>query len=98
MIYKFETAFFLDKKNIYILILISFLTTNIIAFLDEGLRTFNYLTHLGDWIALVLYTILFVILPLVLYVVFRKSKKRLLIALIGFLPALLLIIIQALGT
>jgi hypothetical protein len=73
------------------------LTTNILAFLDEGVRTFNYLTHFGDWIALVLYTILFLILPLILYVVFRKSKKRLLIALIGFTPVLFLIIIQALG-
>jgi hypothetical protein len=86
----------LDKKNIYILILISFLTTNILAFLDEGVRSFRYLTHFGDWIALLLYTILFLILPLILNVVFRKSKKRLLIALIGFSPALFLIIIQIL--
>ena len=107
MIYKFvinflksrfnlKRLFLLDRKNIYILIFISFLITNILAFLDEGVRTFNYLTHLGDWIALLSYTILFLILPLILYIVFRKSKKRLLIAFIGFSPALLLIIIQIL--
>ena len=89
---------FLDIKNILKLIFISFLITNILAFLDEGVRSFNYLTHFGDWIALGLYTILFLILPLILYAVFRKSKKRFLIAIVGFSPALLLIIIQILGT
>jgi len=68
-------AFFESKKYLCI-DFCWFLATNILAFLDEGVRTFYYLTHIGDWIALVFYTILFLILPLILYFVYRKIKKE----------------------
>jgi len=84
----------MKKQYIFILILISFALTNVIAYLDEGIRTFDYLTRIGDWIALIMYTFIFSVIPLVLFFAFRKSKSRFLIALSGFLPVLYLIFNQ----
>ena len=74
------------------LTLISFLITNSIAFLDEGIRTFDYLSNPGDWIALLIYTLLFLIIPLLLFFNAKHKKHRFKMALLGFLPTLFLIL------
>ena len=83
------------KKYIIILVAISFLLTNCIAFLDEGIRTFDYLKHAGDWIALFIYTILFVLIPFFIFFLRKeKPKTKFIISLAGFSPVLVFILIQ----
>jgi len=84
----------MERKQIIVLIVISFLLCNVVAFLDEGIKTFNYLTHLGDWITLIIYAIIFLIFPLILFYSYKISKFRFLISMIGFAPILFLISIQ----
>ena len=80
-------------RHILLLFGVSFLLTNVVAYLDEGIRTFEYLTRLGDWIALVMYTTFFSLLPLViLYLSKGGVKRRFSLALLGFLPVVVLIL------
>ena len=82
----------MEKKFILFLIVIAFLLCNCIAYLDEGIRTFDYLKSPGDWVALVIYTVLFSVLPFVLLFLSKgKEQKRFNYALLGFIPVLLLI-------
>lgn len=82
----------MERKYVFGLILISFILTNMAAFLDEGIRSFEYLTYGGDWIALVIYTILFLIIPFLIFFLNKKNlKTRFLVSIIGFTPAILLI-------
>ena len=74
------------------LLIISFLITNLVAYLDEGIRTFEYLTHIGDWIALLFYTSLFLSIPLIIFFLVKSEKWRFYLALTGFLPALFFIL------
>jgi hypothetical protein len=81
---------------IFALFIISFLLTNVVAYLDEGIRTFDYLTHLGDWIALIIYSILFLAFPLLIFFLVKKNEKtRFKSSLLGFAPVILLILLQA---
>lgn len=82
-----------NKQDYVILILISFIITNIVAYLDEGIRTFDYLTRLGDWIALIIYTFIFLIIPLLLYLIFNKNKYKLYVATLGFLAPIIVFIL-----
>ncbi|WP_353777392.1 hypothetical protein [Winogradskyella sp. 3972H.M.0a.05] len=84
----------MERRQLILLVIISFLLCNVVAYLDEGIRTFEYLTMPGDWIALIIYTIVFMILPLILFLSFRKSKLKFRIALVGFAPVILLILGQ----
>lgn len=82
----------MQRKYIFYLLSFSFLLTNIVAYLDEGIKTFDYLTRLGDWVALVIYTGLFSFLPIVILILSKgKEKRRLLHAFFGYTPVILLI-------
>lgn len=82
-------------KYVCALIFISFILTNIIAFLDEGIRSFEYLNHAGDWVSLVIYTLLFLIIPFLIFLLTKKNlKRRFLFSLYGFTPIILLIMLQ----
>ncbi len=88
-------AFFMKYKYPLLLLFVSFLLTNIIAFLDEGIRTFEYLNRAGDWVALIIYSILFLIIPLLIFFLMKKTlKERFLFSLLGFIPAVFLILLQ----
>lgn len=80
------------RKQLLGLIVISFIITNVVAFLDEGIRTFDYLTRIGDWIALLIYTVLFLILPMIIFFMIKDKSKRFYGALIGFVPTVFLIL------
>ncbi|MCB0382547.1 MAG: hypothetical protein KDD05_04405 [Psychroserpens sp.] len=83
------------RGKIVLLVIISFILTNVVAFLDEGIQTFDYLNHVADWFALILYTILFLIFPLVIFYRTKYSVKRKFeYALLGFIPVVLLILLQ----
>ena len=85
----------MTRKYVLFIFLLSFLITNVIAFLDEGIRTFNYLFQTGDWIALIIYTHLFSFLPLLLLILNKKNTRhRFLISLLGFIPPIYIILIQ----
>ncbi len=84
----------MERKPLIVLVLVSFLLCNAVAYFDEGLRSFNYLTQGGDWIALLIYTLLFLIAPLILFYSYKRSKQRLPIALLGFTPVVILILLQ----
>lgn len=85
----------MQSKCAWLLVFISFLLTNIVAFLDEGIRTFDYLTRPGDWIALIIYTIFFLCIPLAIFFLLKRDEKhRFLYSLFGFVPVLLLILMQ----
>jgi hypothetical protein len=85
----------MTRKYVLFIFLLSFLITNVIAFLDEGIRTFNYLFQTGDWIALIIYTLLFSFLPLLLLILNKKNTRhRFLISLLGFIPPIYIILIQ----
>jgi hypothetical protein len=84
----------MEKKQVLSLVAVSFLLCNIIAFLDEGIQSFNYLTHLGDWIALVLYTLIFLILPLIIFYRSIKRANRFYLALLGFILPLGIIVLS----
>lgn len=84
----------MELKYSLSLVFISCILTNTIAFLDEGIRTFDYLLHFGDWIALLIYTFLFLIVPFSIFFLVKKSvKTRFLRALFGFGPAVFLILV-----
>ena len=90
-----KTVFFMHKRHIIILIAISFLITNAVAYLDEGIRTFEYLKSPGDWIALGIYTLLFLIIPFSIYALSKTPiKRKYHLSLLGFSPPLLLILLQ----
>ena len=83
----------MEKKHILMLLGISFLLCNCVAFLDEGRYSFHYLTQGGDWIALVVYTALFMVVPITLFTSAKKKiKTRFYRSLIGFSPIVLLIV------
>lgn len=85
----------MERKYLFSLIFISFFLTNLIAFLDEGVRSFEYLTQPGDWVALVIYTVLFLIIPFLIFFFIKKNlKKRFLLSLFGFTPTIVLILLQ----
>jgi len=85
----------MERKYILLLVLISFLLTNLVAYLDEGLRDFDYLKHLGDWVALIVYTAGFLIIPLLLFFIrTKKLKERFAFSLLGFAPTIMLILLQ----
>jgi hypothetical protein len=85
----------MERKYILLLVLISFLLTNVVAYLDEGLHSFEYLNHGSDWVALLVYTIIFLIIPLILFFGIRKSYKgRFTFSLFGFVPTVMLILLQ----
>lgn len=83
----------MEKKHILYLVIISFLLCNSIAFLDEGIHGFEYLTHASDWVALLIYTTIFLILPLIIYSASENNNKRFYFALSGFVLPLILIIL-----
>jgi hypothetical protein len=56
-----------------ILLAKSFILTNSIALLDEGIQSFKYFKHRGDWVALLVYTFLFLLLPLLIFFMGKKS-------------------------
>ena len=83
------------KKQLTIILLISFLLCNLMAFLDEGLYSFNYLTQLGDWVALIMYTIIFAIVPIAILVSSKKPQKQSFYnSLFGFSLAVILILVM----
>ncbi len=85
----------MERKFTLLLLLISFALTNVVAYLDEGIRNFEYLTQLGDWIALIMYTVGFLILPLLIFLLLKKGdRKRFSYSLLGFAPMIMLIIVQ----
>ena len=84
----------MERKQLILLILISFLLCNVGAFFDEGIRTFNYLFQYGDWIALIVYSALFSVFPVLFYLNLKKHKDRFPVSLIGFAPIVFLIIVQ----
>ena len=85
----------MERKYILLLVLISFLLTNVVAYLDEGLHSFDYLNHGSDWVALFIYTTVFLIIPLLLFFGVRKKlDRRFLFSLFGFLPTVMLILLQ----
>lgn len=85
----------MEKKYAFYLIIISFILCNAVAFLDEGLYSFNYLTQLADWAALAMYTCIFLILPVTILLSTKKEPKQGFYAsLFGFAPILLLILIM----
>lgn len=85
----------MEQKFVVLLIVISFFLTNVVAYLDEGLRDFDYLRHLGDWITLIIYSIVFLVIPLLLFFGVRKNHKhRLALSLFGFAPTVMLILLQ----
>ncbi|OUR91656.1 hypothetical protein A9Q87_10145 [Flavobacteriales bacterium 34_180_T64] len=85
----------MERTYVIKLVVISFLLTNSVAFLDEGIRTFDYLKHIGDWIALLIYTLLFSILPILIFFMSKKNfKDRFYWSLLGFIPVALLIFFQ----
>ncbi len=85
----------MEQKYIIGLVVISFILTNAVAYLDEGLRNFDYLNHLGDWIALIMYTTAFLVIPLLLFFGVRKKlNNRFAFSLFGFVPTVLLILLQ----
>ena len=87
----------MERTYIYGLVIISFVLTNFVAFLDEGIRNFEYLTRISDWVALILYTTVFLILPLLIFFLVKKNaKKRFVVSLLGFTPGILLIALQLL--
>ena len=64
-----------------------------VAYLDEGIRNFEYLKSPGDWVALGIYTVLFLIVPLCIYAFSKtQTKRKFQLSLFGFLPALLLVL------
>jgi len=84
----------MERKYVFGLVLISFILTNLVAFLDEGIHSFEYLMHAGDWVALIIYTILFLIIPFLIFFLYKKNLKiRFLVSILGFTPAILLIIL-----
>lgn len=85
----------MERNYVLRLVLISFVLTNIVAYLDEGIRTFDYLSQPGDWIALIIYSILFLIVPLLMFFLIKMNpKQRFTYSLFGFLPPFLLILLQ----
>ena len=85
----------MEKKYIFLLLIIAVLLCNSVAYLDEGIRTFDYLKRLGDWSALIMYTILFSGLPFTIFLLSKGlEKRRFYYAISGFLPVLLLILIM----
>ncbi len=85
----------MQKKHILALFVISFLITNGVAYLDEGIRSFDYLISSGDWIALGIYTLLFLIVPVSIYTLSKRpNKNKFLLSLFGFTPPILLIALQ----
>ena len=85
----------MQRKCVFGLILISFILTNFVAFLDEGVHTFEYLSRSGDGVALVIYTIVFLIIPLLIFFLVKVNlKRRFLYALFGFTPPILLMLLQ----
>ncbi len=84
----------MERKQLILLIAISFLFCNVAAFLDEGIRTFDYLFQFGDWIALILYSTLVSFFPILFYLNLKKHKHRFPTSLIGFAPIVFLILIQ----
>ncbi|MCK7589341.1 hypothetical protein M0G43_02020 [Subsaxibacter sp. CAU 1640] len=88
-------AFFMEWKYTGYIVLISFLLTNCIAYLDEGIRTFDYLMRLSDWVALFIYTALFLLLPFAIFFISKSNIKwRFSKALLGFAPAIILIMLM----
>ena len=83
------------KKHILLILIIAFFLCNCVAYLDEGIRTFEYLKSPGDLVALVIYTLLFSVLPFVIFILSKgKEGRRFYIALFGFMPVLLLIYVM----
>lgn len=78
----------MKRKDVLILLVINIILTNIFAYLDYG-DGFGYLTEM--WGLVLLTIVAFMVLPLLLLFFFRKSKCRLLISCIGFVPLLLII-------
>ncbi|MCB0446164.1 MAG: hypothetical protein KDD03_01370 [Gelidibacter sp.] len=85
----------MERNYTFTLIIISFLLTNVVAYLDEGIRTFDYLMRFSDWVALIIYTTLFLAIPfLIFFLVKKNEKKRFILALFGFVPVIILIVLQ----
>ncbi|WP_456437956.1 hypothetical protein [Psychroserpens sp.] len=85
----------MEGKYAFGLVVISFFLTNLVAFLDEGIRSFEYLNHAGDWVALAIYTVLFLIIPFLIFFLIKKNlKRRFLFSLFGFTPTILLTVLQ----
>ena len=76
----------MKRKDVLILLAISIVLTNIFAYLDYDGEGFNYLVEM--WHLVLLTIVIFMLIPLLLLFLFRKSQHRLIIACIGFLPAL----------
>lgn len=79
----------MKKAQVLYLFGISFILTNIIAYLDYDSGNLDYITE--KWILVILMTVIFVVIPFLLLLVFRKSKHKIYISLLGFLPQLYLI-------
>ena len=83
----------MEKKYIIALCVISFLLVNGVGYFDEGTRNFNYLAEPGEWVIILMFTGLGVVLPLTLFVMLKKKiKTRFYRSLIGFSPVVLLIV------
>jgi len=76
------------RKLLYILLAVSFVFTNIIAYLDYDSGNFEYLVD--KWQLVIAMTLVFTILPFSLLFIFKRSKYKLYISLLGFTPALYL--------
>lgn len=77
-------------KDVLILVLIDVVFTNIFAYLDYDGEGFNYIIEM--WHLLLISILVFIILPIILLLIFKKSKYRLLISCLGFSPLVALII------
>ncbi len=83
----------MGKKYIFRLLGISFLLCNAVAFLDEGLYSLHYLTQPDGWGALIIYTVIFMLVPITLFISIKKNVQlRFYISLLGFLPVMILIL------
>lgn len=80
----------MKRQDILILLAIGFVLTNVFAFLDYDGDGLNYLIDM--WHLFLIAYVVFMALPMVLLYFFRRSKHRIAIAAIGFVPLIGLII------
>lgn len=79
----------MKRKDVIVLLLVSFVLTNILAYLDYDSGNFDY--FIEKWTVVLIMTLIFAILPIVLLLILRKRKYKLYFSLFGFLPVLYLI-------
>jgi hypothetical protein len=68
------------------------------AFVDEGIYSFGFLLNPNDVAFILIFSAVFALLPIVLYflayVFFKRKNISVMVGSLGFLPAILLIIVS----